>query len=180
MPVGRAHYVKGVQIAYPNGVRWLAGPYEESADAWAEKARLAPLYPEATLRVEARQGKTLPVIVASRGKPKPNRRATCEALVDLAGRLGLPIEVQAYPRGEYDVDIETPNLRASIWLADVAGLAVDWSRARWPLAPLSAVWGKPSGHKATTHALRVETLLEALEIGLLASIDGAAFERVES
>jgi len=189
MPVGRAWYVRGQKLAFPFGERWLSGPFEALADAVAEERRLRPLYPDASLSTRIRTGKSLPTVTPRKAGPVEfnlarvaERRAAAEAIVDhVVGRLGLDARLEDWD-GEPDVDCLTPNLSAQIWLAHTP-LApmpiISWYGARFPLRAVPGAWPAEFNarrSKATSTPRDWGQLFEMLEIGLLAAIDGSAFE----
>lgn len=193
MPVGRAWYVQGKKHAFPYAEAWISGPFEAMADAFAERDRLAPLYPDAALSTRVRSGKTLPTCTprtgASSAKPAPKfnlarvaeRRAAADAIVARVQALGLAARIEDWD-GEPDVTCETPNLAAQIWLAHTP-LApmpiISWYGARFPLQAVPGAWPADfNAHrsKATSEPRDWAELFEMLEIGLLAAIDGSAFD----
>lgn len=188
MPVGHAYYVQGQKLAFPYGERWVSGPFDDSATAQAEADRLRPLYPDATLRVTPRSGKTLPE-VRPRGDDRGftlarvgDRRAAADAIIDLVvRRLGLVVRLEDW-NGEPDVDCVTPSLSCNIWLAHTPGAPmpiINWYGAKFPLRGVPGAWAAEFnywGSKATSLPRDWGELFSMLEIGLLAAVDGTAFD----
>jgi hypothetical protein len=190
MVAGRAHYVWGKQADFPYGERWISGPFDDPFDASTECERVRPLYPEARLSVRIRTGKTLPICrprVAPLSfdlKRKDGRADAAAAIVALVeGKLGLRAEVTDWG-GEPDVTCTAPNLSCLIGL-DYFRYAplpiISWYGARFPLRGVPGAWGDGDvnwSHRAKATSLPRDwgEMFSMLEIGLLASIDGGAFD----
>lgn len=189
-----AWYVHGVKLAWPNGERLVSGPFDESADAWAEEKRLrdAGLYPDATLRVRVHRAKSLPVCTPRTRPPgdepapvaeydlkkRPERERLAADLQAVAERFGASVVVENWD-GEPDVTVTTPSLRATIWCVSVQGELpiISWYGAAYPLRAVPGAWTDDDGRrKATTLPATWSGLFEGLEIGLCAAIDGSAFD----
>lgn len=193
MPVGRAWYVHGQKLAFPYGERWVSGPFDDSAAAHAEARRLRPLYPDANLSARLRQGKSLPECRPDRNAPAPalqfnlarvaERRAAAEAIAERVRALGLVAIVEDWD-GEPDVDCVTPNLSCNIWLAHLPAAPmpiISWYGAKQPLQAVRGAWGRDDVNwshraKATSCPRDWAELFDMLETGLLAAVDGSAFE----
>lgn len=198
MVMARAWYVHGKKLAFPYGERLVSGPFDEHGGAFDEAARLRPFYPDATLSARPHRAKSLPVRTPRTRPPGDDepehagagydlsrveqRRAAAEALrVFVVDRLGLACTVEDW-EGEPDVDCRAPGLLGHIWLG--------WTRAapmpiiswvaddpRQLVAVLPGAWRETHPHrKATSSPATWARLFDALEIGLLAAIDGSAFE----
>lgn len=186
MPVGRAWYVHGRKLAFPYGERWISGPFDDLADAHAEARRLRPLYPDATLDARLRSGKTLPEVLPRSDTPAfdlsrvAGRRAAAEAIAERVRALGLDAVVEDW-EGEPDVDCHTPNLSCNLWLAHTPAAPmpiISWYGAKFPLQAVPGAWGRDDVNrsKATSLPRDWAELFAMLEIGLLAAVDGTAFE----
>lgn len=196
MVMARAWYVHGKKRAFPYGERLVSGPFDESADAWAEEKRLrdAKLYPDANLTVRVHRAKSLPVRTP-RGDDEPEhagagydlsrvkqRRAAAEALrAFVVDRLGLACTIEDW-EGEPDVDCRAPGLLGHIWLGHTRAAPmpiISWvaDDPRQLVAVLPGAWRETHPHrKATSSPATWARLFDALEIGLLAAIDGRAFD----
>lgn len=191
MPIGRAWYVHGQKLAFPYGERWVSGPFDDSAAAHAEARRLRPLYPDANLSARLRQGKSLPECRPDRNAPAPalqfnlarvaERRAAAEAIAEKVHSLGLDAVVEDWD-GEPDVDCRTPSLCATIWLAHLPAAPmpiISWYGAKFPLRGVPGAWPADFNYwrsKATSIPRDWPELFSMLETGLLAAVDGSAFE----
>lgn len=110
------------------------------------------------------------------------RRAAGEALAERARAIGAQAVVEDWD-GEPDVDVAVPGLRANIWLAYmkaapmpiISWVARDGRRFKPSLPGAWQGEGQPH-YKATSLPDTWAQLFDALEIGLLAGIDGSAFE----
>src|SRR5690606_19044158 len=114
------------KLAFPYGERLVSGPFDDSADAWAEEKRLrdAGLYPDAVLRVRTHQAKTLPVVTPRTRPPgdepapvpeydlrkRPERERAADDLAERARAFGARVEIENWD-GEPDVQIFTPSLQ---------------------------------------------------------------------
>lgn len=187
MPVGRAWYVHGRKLAFPYGERWVSGPFDDSAAAHAEARRLRPLYPDATLDARLRSGKTLLEVLPRSNTPAfdlsrvAGRRAAAEAIAERVRALGLDAVVEDW-EGEPDVDCHTPSLSCNLWLAHTPAAPmpiISWYGAKFPLQAVPGAWPADfNAHrsKATSLPRDWAELFAMLEIGLLAAVDGTAFE----
>lgn len=194
MPLGRAYYVRGVQVAFPHGERLVSGPFDAFLDAQGERVRLVPLYPDAVLGVVPHSANPLPVVVprAAPGDAVPShdlstvdgRRICASAIARRVRELGLSARIEDWD-GEPDVDCETPSLRAMIglaWHPQAPMPLIHWVAADgfYLRASLPGAWRdgpqNTGARKRTSEPATWPALYEALEIGLLASIDGSAFE----
>lgn len=194
MPVGRAWYVHGQKLAFPYGERWVSGPFDDMRAAFDEARRLRPFYPDATLSARIRSGKTLPEAkprTAAPGDKEPEtpqlsvgtakgRREVAEAIAGLARALGFDATVEDWD-GEPDVDIATPSLNATVWVGKTGLPIISWYGAAFPLRAVPGAWGADdvnAAHraKATSKPADWAELFAMLETGLLAAIDGRAFE----
>lgn len=115
---------------------------------------------------------------------RAEREAAAEAIADAARACGATVVVENWD-GEPDVDITMPNLRATIWLGYTQAAPmpiISWYGATWPLAStVPGAWTEyglnhAHGRKASSLPRSWPELFEALEAGLLASLDGSAFE----
>lgn len=195
MPVGHAWYVHGQKLAFPYGERWISGPFDASDEAWDELRRLRPLYPDANLSVRMRSGKTLPEVTPrTPGAEAPavpsfnlrkvaDRRAAAEAIAGKVRSLGLDAIVEDWD-GEPDVDCVTPNLCAAIWLGNTPAAPmpiISWYGAKHPLQAVPGAWARDDvnwSHRAMATSCPRDwaELFDMLETGLLAAVDGSAFE----
>lgn len=190
MVAGRAHYVWGKLRDFPYGERWVSGPFDDPFDASTECERLRPLYPEAALSVRIRSGKTLPECTPRAAplsfdlKRKKGRAKAAAAIVaHVVGRLGLSAEITDWD-GEPDVVCRSPNLSCMIGIGyhPAAPMPIlSWYGARFPLRGLPGAWAEADinwshRRKATSLPRSWDGLFSMLETGLLASIDGAAFD----
>lgn len=198
MPRGSAWYVHGQKLAFPWGERWVSGPFDEADEVWGELRRLRPFYPDANLSVRMRSGKTLPTATPRTrppgDDPRPpapsfnmarvaERRAAAEAIAGKVRSLGLDAVIEDWD-GEPDIDCSTPNLCATIWLGNTPAAPlpiISWYGARFPLRALPGAWGRDDVNwshraKATSTPATWQELFDMLETGLLAAIDGSAFE----
>lgn len=189
----RAHYVRGVKLAYPYAGRLVSGPFEDSERAFAEAKRLRPLYPDANLEVVPYSGRALPVRVprganaAAVGtehtlRSIEGRRLAAEALALHARGFGATVVLEDWD-GEPDVDITVWGLRANIWLAWLPAAPmpiISWvaQEGRKLRPALPGAWeGEGFPHyKATSIPADWPALFDALEIGICGGIDGSAFE----
>lgn len=195
MPVGRAWYVRGQKLAFPYGERWVSGPFDESSAAHDEARRLRPFYPDATLSVRLRSGKTLPEVkprTAAPGEKTPQfdlstvagRREAAEAIRShVVERLGLQANIEDWD-GEPDVDCRAPGLLGTIWLGHTPAAPmpiISWvADSPRRLVAVPGAWAQEYPHrKATSEPRDWAELFAMLETGLLAAIDGRAFELEE-
>lgn len=113
------------------------------------------------------------------------RLAAAEALAGRIRELGACVNVENWD-GEPDVDFSLPFLRGNIWLAWTPAAPmpiISWIAAAGLKlrASLPGAWyGNRPHHKATSEPADWPALFVALEIGLLAGIDGSAIERDET
>ena len=195
MPRGQAWYVHAQKLAFPYATAWVAGPFDDSAVAFAEAGRIRPFYPDADLSPRLRSGKTLPEIkprTRAPGASAPavpsfnlrkvaDRRAAAEAIAGKVRSLGLDAVVEDWG-GEPDVDCHTPSLCATIWLGDTPAAPmpiISWYGAKFPLRGVPGAWPADFnywGSKATSTPRDWPELFSMLEIGLLAAVDGSAFD----
>lgn len=195
MPRGSAWYVHGQKLAFPYGERWVSGPFDDSAEAHGEERRLRPFYPDANLSVRQRSGKTLPEVKPRNAAPGDapvrsfntarvaDRRAAAAAICEHVRSLGLTAVVEDWD-GEPDIDCSTPNLCATIWLGNTPAAPlpiISWYGARFPLRAVPGAWGRDDinwAHRAKTTSTPAtwQELFDMLETGLLAAIDGTAFD----
>lgn len=187
MPLASALYIHARKYTFPWAEAWVSGPHER-VEAFAELKRLAPLYPDADLSVRTRTAKTLPTITPRADKrldmtTATGRRAVAVELERFAERLGLPAVVEDWD-GEPSVDIRTPSLGASIALIKAERdrpALISWYGAAQPLQAVPGAWlsvdiNSSHRRKATSFVSSWSGLFTALEIGLLAAIDGSAFD----
>lgn len=180
-----AWYVHGVRQDFPHAEAWLSGPHDDLADAGRAAARLRPYYPEATLSPRKRVGLGLPECRPARPavdlKTAGGRAAAGHMIAERLRDLGLEAVVENWD-GDPDVTCITPSLRAGIWLAwtPLAPMPIiNWYSAARPLVAVPGAWPaefNAQRTKATSAPRDWPELFEMLEIGLLASIDGSAFE----
>lgn len=196
MPVGRAWYVEGQKIAFPHGKRLVSGPFEEMADATAERTRLVPYYPDANLSVVPYSGNTLPerkprgtAAGARQGqfdlRTVEGRRAAAQAIAEHARGFGAVATVEDWD-GEPDVDIRVPSGLATIWLGWTPAAPmplISWvADAPWRLHQyVPGAWGMltdfaPAHRKATSQPGDWAELFDMLAAGLCALVDGSALE----
>lgn len=192
MPVGRAWYVHGQKLAFPYGERWVSGPFDASDEAWDELRRIRPFYPDADLSPRLRSGKTLPEVKPRTRAPgaevtafnlrkAAGRRAAAEAIAGKVRSLGLDAVVEDWD-GKPDVDCHTPSLCATIWLGDTPAAPmpiISWYGAKFPLRGVPGAWPADFnywGSKATSTPRDWAELFSMLETGLLAAVDGTAFD----
>lgn len=186
-------YVKGQKLAYPFATKLLSGPFDESELAWVEMRRLRPLYPDANLSVTQQTGKRFPVRTPRSLAPTldfdvakvTERRRLAEALAECAREVGCAADIVGWD-GEPDVDCAAPALSATIWVANLPASRVPlihWYGAKFPLRVVPGVWPAAfNAHrtKATSSPTNWTELFDMLRGGLLAAIDGTAFETEES
>lgn len=195
--MARAPYVYGQQIGWPNGVQWVSGPFDDREAAWREMKRLRPFYPDATLSVRERRGKSLPTCTPRTGPPgeakptepapsydlkkRPERERLAADLQAVAERFGASVVVENWD-GEPDVTVATPSLRATIWCVSVQGEMpiISWYGAAYPLRAVPGAWtadqvNDAHRRKASSLPGTWSELFDALEIGVCAAIDGSAF-----
>jgi len=140
-----------------------------------------------------RQGKSLPECRPDRNAPAPalqfnlaqvaERRAAAEAIAERVRALGLVAIVEDRD-GEPDVDCVTPNLSCNIWLAHLPAAPmpiISWYGAKQPLQAVRGAWGRGDVNwshraKATSCPRDWAELFDMLETGLLAAVDGTAFD----
>lgn len=195
MTPGRGWYVKAVKRAFPHAEALVSGPFDEHGPARAERRRIVPLYPDADLTTVLEVAASLPERTPRRTPPGApaeramfdlrnvgGRRQAAAWLAERAEALGATVWVEDWS-GDPDVDVSVPALRANIWLAWLPAAPmpiISWVArdGRKLKANLPGAWrGEGFAHyKATTIADTWAQLFEALEIGLLAGIDGSAFE----
>lgn len=191
MTSGTAYYVYGKKYDFPWAEAWLSGPHDRD-EAFETARAIRPLYPDANVSVRPRTGKTLPTVRPRRSAPgditfdmskASGRRAAARAIAERVERIGLVAVVEDRD-GEPDVDVQTPSLRAAIWLGYTPAAPmpiISWHRAAYDLRGVPGAWlsvdiNTSHRRKATTLCKSWPGLFEALEIGLLASIDGSAFD----
>lgn len=195
MPLGRGWYVKGRKWAFPYGERLVSGPFDDLGPAHDEARRIRPFYPDAHLDVVLHTAKTLPERTPRAAPPgaekeapmydlrnAPGRLAAAEAIADRIRALGARVNIENWD-GEPDVDFSVPFLRGNIWLAwtpaapmpIISWIAGEGLKLR---ALLPGAWREEYPHrKATSLPETWPALFDALEIGLLAGIDGSAIDR---
>lgn len=194
MAVG--HYVSAQKLAFPYAEGLISGPFEESADAWEEMRRIraTKLYADCNLRVKTHRARSLPVKTPRRMRPAEpvpefnlrlvgERRRAAEALAAHGRSLGAEATIEDWD-GEPDVDFRTPTLQATIWLAwtpQAPMPIVSWHSATHWLRPVPGAWragdiNTSHGRKATSLCDNWPAVFEALTAGILASIDGSAFD----
>ncbi len=199
MPVGRAWYVRGQKVAFPHGRKWVSGPFDEVDAAFDEMERIRPFYPDANLSVRIRSGKTLPDVKprsAPPGEEPPaydlstvgGRREAAEAIrAHVVDRLGLQAHIEDWD-GEPDVDCRAPGLLGTIWLGHTPAAPmplISWvaDSPRLLVAALPGAWfgnmHDIPARKRTSEPRDWAELFAMLETGLLAAIDGRAFELEE-
>ena len=192
MTTGRAWYVHAQKLAFPYATAWVAGPFDDSAVAFDEARRIRPFYPDADLSPRLRSGKTLPEVKPRSRAPGAeapsfnlrkvaDRRAAAEAIAEKVHSLGLDAVVEDWD-GEPDVDCRTPSLCATIWLGDTPAAPmpiISWYGAKFPLRGVPGAWLADFnywGSKATSTPRDWPELFSMLETGLLAAVDGTAFD----
>lgn len=188
MVAGRAHYVWGKQKDFPYGERWISGPFDDPFEAATECERVRALYPEANLSVRIRTG-ALPECKPRRGALSfdlsrvAERRAAAAAIAEQVRAHGLHATIEDWD-GEPDVDASVPFLSAAIWVGNTPAAPmpfISWHGARYPLRALPGVWtardvNTSHRRKATSSPRDWPQLLDMLVDGLLAAIDGSAFD----
>ena len=197
--MARAPYVHGIQTAFPHGVKWVAGPFDDRDAAWREMDRIRPFYPDAVLSVRERTGKTLPTCTPRTAPPgqkppapaapdydlrkRPERERAADDLAGRARAFGARVEIENWD-GEPDVQVFLPSLQANIWLAHLKEAPmpiISWYGAVYPLRPVPGAWtadqvNDAHRRKASSLPGTWSELFDALEIGVCAAIDGSAFD----
>jgi hypothetical protein len=180
--------VQAQRLAFPHGVRLLAGPYETLGEAREQYEQLRPLYPDANLSLVTKRGRTLPQVSPVHAAPPAfnlarveQRRAAARHIAEHCARHGFDAVVEDWA-GEPDVDAAVPALRANIWLGDTPSAPmpiISWvaSSDRQLRPVLRGAWRDDyARRKATSQPIDWPALLEALITGLCAGLDGSAFE----
>lgn len=198
MTTGRGWYVKAFRL--DQAWRLVSGPFDDHDPVFEEARRIRPLYPDAcALDVILHTGKSLPErkprIRPPGDQEEPTvpefdlrnvagRRAAARALVDHIEALGCRATLEDWD-GEPDVTGSAPSLHAQIWLAwtpQAPMPIISWYGSAYSLRDVvPGAWGRGDVnpyHRAKTTSLPATwpELFDALEIGLLAAIDGSAFD----
>lgn len=199
MPMAEAWYVQGIKLDFSQATKLVSGPFDGLDDVFKEIERIRAFYPNITLRPKKHRAKSLP-------ERKPRTHAPGERLADMpdpgynlrkraerercaddiasrARALGATVEIENWD-GEPDVDIRTPSLRATIWLAWTPAAPmpiISWYGASYPLRGVPGAWRAEqvnSAHrrKATSLPATWPELFDALETGICAAVDGTAFD----
>lgn len=194
MPKAEAYYVRGTEQGGLQRQSWLSGPFDTYTQASPEARRLRPFYPGVFVDVKRRRvDGPLPVewprACAPEDEPdynlahKAGRAALAADLAQVAERCG-GVVVQENWITEIDVDVTVPALRCNVWVAHIVEAPIpiiSWYGAAYPLAPVRGAWDRAhinAAHrrKATSEPRTYGDLFARLEAGLLAAIDGSAFE----
>jgi hypothetical protein len=185
--MGRAHYVEAQRRTFLQEKRLFSGPFDDLAAAHGERDRLGPLWPDLVLRVVPHRAKPLPIITPPPADPvnvsydlsKPDdRRAAARRIVDHVHLLGAAAAVSVWD-DEYDVDVATPNLSAAVLLDGRSAIpVVRWHSLNRDLREVPGAWRADDMYprSVTTRPTSWPALFEALTAGILASIDGSAFD----
>ncbi len=192
MPRASAWYVRAQRSAFPYGRKWVSGPFDEMDAAFAEADRLRPFYPDASLMALMRTtAGPLPAATPRAAPPETagpsyslstakGRREAADAIAERVQALGLDVTVEDWI-SDLDVDCSAgPFLRANIWLAHLPAApmpCISWVGHGKRLRTVPGAWAQEYPHrKATSEPRDWAELFAMLETGLLAAIDGSAFE----
>jgi hypothetical protein len=188
-----AHYVHARRQNFLQEQRLFSGPFDSRAAAHDERDRLARLWPDLVLSVKSHRAKVLPILVPPPPDPvnvsydlsKPDdRRAAARYIVDHGHLLGAAAAVSVWDE-EYDVDVATPNLSAAVLIDGRSPIpAVRWHSPTRNLREVPGAWRAADFMAVYTRSVTFRptswpALFEALTAGILASIDGSAFDPQE-
>lgn len=116
-------------------------------------------------------------------RQRGERERAANDIAERARALGAQAAIENWD-GEPDVDIAVASLHAQIWLAWTPAAPmpiISWYGAAYPLRGVPGAWHDDdvnSSHrrKATSLPATWPELFDMLETGLLAGIDGSAFD----
>lgn len=116
-------------------------------------------------------------------RKRAERERAARDIAERCREIGAQATVENWD-GEPDVDIAVASLHAQIWLAWTPGAPmplISWYGAKYPLVGVPGAWFELDVNpchrrKATSLPTTWPELFDMLETGLLAAIDGSAFD----